>query len=419
MTIKKFRAPTVTEALAKVREELGNEAIILSTRSERKGGVFDLIGRRVVEVTAALDDKPLSNNGAGNNSRTLRSNPMIPSEAKLYPPKPPVAYKPSSIQGATGKIENSVLNDIENRINIEQVLGDIKDLKQSMKVLADTALTGEMSGLPSTLASLMTNMQSSGMEDKIVKRIIRQLLDELDGVELFDPSVVLKKAADLLVNGIGEAIPIVFAGAKPRIVVFVGPTGSGKTTTIAKLAADFMLNKEKQVGILTIDTKRVNAMGQLKAYCRILNIPLFVAYTPDELPSIMPGIMNSDITLVDTPGSGPIDEAQIIQMVEFLQKMVPQEVHLVMSVTTSLSEMNRILNNFDVLKPNRILFTKLDETDNYGPMLSFALTVKKFMSYVTFGQEIPGNFSLADPRSLIQQNLVGDNGIKKTGIPEI
>ncbi|MCD6308855.1 MAG: flagellar biosynthesis protein FlhF [Candidatus Latescibacteria bacterium] len=404
MIIKKFTAQTMTEALGKVREELGTDAIILSTRSEKQGGVFDFMGRRMVEVTAAIDDS----GGGGDSSPSsapAKPSPVSPAEAKLYPPRRPVTYEPSVRPDAgrrTGKVD---VRDLESRVDIERMFEDIGDLKRSIKVLADTALTGEMSGLPPNLAKLLAEMKDSGMDDRIAKRIVRQLLDELTGGELGDPEMIKNRAIDLLLAGMGNVSPVIFAGAKPRIVTFVGPTGSGKTTTIAKLAADFTLNMDKKLTVLTIDTKRVDAVGQLKAYCRILNVPLNIAYTPDELPSIMPVVMKSDVTLVDTPGSGPMDRPMMLEMVEFLQKLLPQEVHLVMSATTSLAEMKRIYDNFSVLKPNRILFTKLDETDCYGPLISFTVTTDNSMSYVTFGQNVPGDFAVADPRSLIGENL--------------
>jgi len=278
---------------------------------------------------------------------------------------------------------------------------DIKELKRSIRELADSALSGEMGGLPEQLAGLLHRMLDSGMDEKIAKRLTRQLLHDLSGSDLAETEIISGRASDVLMSGMGQVSPIFFAGAKPRIVAFVGPTGSGKTTTIAKLAAEFSLNQEKKVTILTIDTKRVDAVGQLKAYCRIINIPLYIAYSPDDISGIMPGIMDGDITLVDTPGSGPLDRAQMLDMIEFLQKLVPQEVHLTISITTSLWEMKRIYENFGILKPNRILFTKLDESENYGTMLSFALITKKPLSYFTFGQNVPGDFSVADPRSLM------------------
>ena len=407
MIIKKFKASTIKEALEKVREELGTDAIIINTRSDKQGGIFDFVGQRMVEVTAALDDKPVSNNGARVRSQRRNAAPIGPAEAKVHPPQRSVAYEPAIRRDYTGKPGNVDVKYIENRVHVEQLLDDINDLKRSMKVLADTALTGEMAGLPPNLASLLSAMQSSGVDDKITKRLIRQLLNDLTGSELTDPSAVRKKATDLLLSSMKEVSPIAFAGPKPRIVTFVGPTGSGKTTTIAKLASEFILNMNKTITVLTIDTKRVDAVGQLKTYCQILNIPLFIAYTPDDLSAFMQSIEKSDMTLVDTPGSGPMDKSQMIEMMEFLQKMVPQEVHLVMSVTTSYHEMNRILDNFNVLKPNRILFTKLDETDSYGPMLSCAIMAKTPMSYVTFGQNVPGNFSVADPKNLIEGKLTG------------
>lgn len=413
MIIKKFTAPTMTEALAKVREELGTDAIILNTRSEKQGGVFDFLGRRMVEVTAAFDDQQPDSEGTGRRSNRQRKVPVGPAEAKLFPPQRPVAYEAVGKPEFPKKTTNVDVKELENRVNIEKMLDDIKDLKHSLKVIADSSLTGEMAGLPPKLASLLTTLQISGMDDKIAKRVVRQLLNDLSGVELSDPRIIHKKATDLFISGMSEVVPITFAGAKPRIVAFVGPTGSGKTTTIAKLAADFTLTMDKHVSVLTIDTKRVDAVGQLKAYCRILNIPLHIAYTPDEIPSIMPGIMKSDITLVDTPGSGPMDKPQMLEMVEFLQKMLPQEVHIVMSVTTSLPEMRRIFDNFGLLKPNRILFTKLDETDCYGPMISFAILAKKPMSYVTYGQNVPGDFSQADPGKFIEQNLSMKTGVTK------
>ena len=411
----------MTEALAKVREELGSDAIILNTRSEKKGGVLDLIGRSVVEVTAAIDESPRGDThsesrageqpAASERKRDERTAPIGPREARLYPPSRAGVYEASAGSSLPRHAEPVSVKDLGSPVKMDQVIDDIKSLKQSIKELADSALTHEMDGLPVHLSTLLKRMDDSGIERKISKRLIRQLLHELNGSELSDPSVIKDRATSLLLAGFGQVNPIQLKGAKPRIVAFAGPTGSGKTTTIAKLVTEFSLTMGKKVAVLTIDTKRVDAVGQLKAYCRIINIPLFIAYSPDDIPGIMPGIMESDITLVDTPGSGPLDRAQMLEMVEFLQKLVPQEVHLTVSITTSFSEMNRIHNNFGILKPNRILFTKLDETDSYGPMLSFALVSRKPLSYVTFGQNVPGDFAVTSPQAIVETIL----DMKKAG----
>ncbi|MFC1606754.1 flagellar biosynthesis protein FlhF [Candidatus Latescibacterota bacterium] len=405
MIIKKFTAPTMTEALAKVREELGTDAIILSTRSEKKGGVLDLIGRPKVEVTAAIDDKQVESGQHEAATTATRSAPVGPREASLYPPSSSGVYDASTVSSIPKRVDETRITDLGGPVKMDQILEDIKGLKKSISDLADSALTNEMDGLPDHLDKLLKRLNASGVEEKISKRLVRQLLNDLNGAELSDPGFIKEKATALLASGVGKPTPVLFKGAKPRIVAFVGPTGSGKTTTIAKLATEFTLSSSKNVSVLTIDTKRVDAVGQLKAYCRIINIPLFIAYSPEDIPGIMPGIMESDITLVDTPGSGPMDKAQMLEMVEFLQKLVPQEVHLALSITTSFAEMNRIHNNFGMLKPNRLLFTKLDETDMYGPMLSFALAAKKHLSYATFGQNVPGDFNVVDIESIITHIL--------------
>ncbi len=388
----------MSEALAKVRAELGTDAIILKTRSNRKGGVFDFIGHSLVEVTAAVDDKTTKRHTAKHSPSETVPETIEP---VTYQPKKSPAYDLSY-----GKLaSNAQMSDLSALVDIEGIMQDIKELKNSIKVLADSSLTGEMTGLPKNLAALLTTMNSVGYNDKIAKRIIRQLLNELGGAELADRTVLLERATGLLCCGLTEVLPISFGGVKRKIVAFVGPTDTGKTTTIAKLATDFTLNMNKKVSVLTIDTKRIDAVGQLKSYCRIIKIPLHIAYTPDELPTIMPRLMGSDITLVDTPGSGPLDRKQMLDMVEFLQRLVPQEVHLTMSVTTSLGDMKQIFENFGTLKPNRVLYTKLDETDKYGTMISFAITSKKPMSYVTFGQNVPGDFSLAEPEKLVRNSL--------------
>ena len=397
----------MTEALAKVRDELGTDAIILNTRSSRKGGVFDFSGPSFVEVTAAVDDKAPGNNNMGiRKPDAAHTAPVTPYEAKLYPPVRNVSYAPPEVK-KSGDVK---VKQLHERAHIENMLEDIKELKKAIKSLADSALAGELAGLPPNLANLLLAMQSSGLDDKIAKRITRQLLTDLKGVELADYGLITDRATAVMQSGMGDVCPVIFAGAKPRIVTFVGPTGTGKTTTIAKLATDFSLNMGRKVSVLTIDTKRVDAVGQLKAYCRIIDIPLHIAYSPDDLPGIMPKLINSDVTLVDTPGVGPLDRQQMIEMVEFLQRLVPQEVHLTMSVTTSFTEMKRISENFSTLKPNRVLFTKLDETDNYGSMFSYELSTRKPMSYITFGQNVPGDFSIAEPEKLIRKML--ESGIE-------
>jgi flagellar biosynthesis protein FlhF len=350
------------------------------------------------EVTAAYDDTPKKPKISPDYTAPIH--PAERRSAGTYSPMP-AQIRP---QGDT-RINDIHVKEITERVDVEKLLDDIKDLKRSVQALADNAVASDMGGLPRHLAELLKHLLDEGFEEKIAKGLTRQLLNELTGPELNNRAVILARAIELLKKNMGDVCPIVIAGSRPRMVAFVGPTGTGKTTTIAKLATEFSLNQKKNVSVLTIDTKRIDAVGQLKSYCRIINIPLYIAYSPEELPGIMPKLMTSDIILIDTPGAGPMDKPLMLEMVEFLQRLVPQEVHLTMSVTTSLREMQRIAKHFNTLKPNRVLFTKLDETDSCGQMFSFAIMSKKPMSYVTFGQNVPGDFAPANPEALLKQSF--------------
>jgi len=396
----------MTEALAKVREELGPDAIIMGTRSTRKGGVFDLINRSEIEVTAAVDDRPTARGASGMSTPDAdRGRPMTPRDVSGGISSSRPVYQPPRNVVTPADTGGSPIKNLGQQVKIDTMMDEIRELKRSLRDLSGLASPGDMEGLPRELSTVFKRVREAGMDERIAKRFIRQLLHELNGSELTDHDRIVERGTALLLEGMGDVAPIQLRQDQPRVVTFIGPTGSGKTTTIAKLATEYALNMDKKVSVLTIDTKRVDAVGQLKAYCRIINIPLYIAYSPDEIPGIMPGIMESDLTLVDTPGSGPMDRQQMLDMVDFLQKLMPQEVHLVMSVTTSLREMQRIADNFGMLKPNRVLFTKLDETEHYGAMLSYALIAHKALSYITFGQDVPGDFAVIDPKKLIEGTL--------------
>jgi flagellar biosynthesis protein FlhF len=243
------------------------------------------------------------------------------------------------------------------------------------------------------------------LDDTIAKRLVRQLLSDLTGVEMTNPKAVVDKAKELLLPGIHGVQAVNFQGATPRKVAFIGPTGAGKTTSLAKLATDFTLNGEKKVSMLTIDSNRVDGFSQLKAYARIIDVKLHIAYTADEIPEVLPECRKDDIVLIDTPGIGPLDREGMLETAQFLEEIDPHEIHLVLSATTALPELKRAYESFSEMKPNRILFSKLDETDRYGAMLSFVLMAKQPLSYVTLGRNVPGDFSEAEPELIVQETL--------------
>lgn len=198
---------------------------------------------------------------------------------------------------------------------------------------------------------------------------------------------------------------------RPQIVFFTGPTGVGKTTTIAKIASDFKIKRRNEVAFITTDTYRIAATEQLKVYADILKVPMKIAYTPDDVSAGIEAFKDKDLILVDTVGFSHKNKEQKNNLSEFLNQ-IPQsrdaKVYLVLSTTTKYSDIKEIIDSYRELTDFNIIFTKLDETDNYGNILNARLYSGKSLSYVTMGQNVPDDISLIDVQALTK-TLLGGN----------
>jgi flagellar biosynthesis protein FlhF len=191
--------------------------------------------------------------------------------------------------------------------------------------------------------------------------------------------------------------PVAAAPGKPSTVALIGPTGVGKTTTIAKLAADFKFRKGLKVGLITIDTYRIAAVEQLKTYADIIGIPINVVLTPEELAGAVQAFGEMDVVLVDTAGRSQCDSQKMDELRAFLDAACFDEVHLVVSSTTQTTLLESIVERFGPLAHDRLILTKMDETTCRGHLLNVLLRVNKAVSYVTTGQEVPDDIEVADP----------------------
>ena len=179
-----------------------------------------------------------------------------------------------------------------------------------------------------------------------------------------------------------------------------GKGGVGKTTTIAKLAAYAKLELKQKVALLTLDTFRIAAVDQLHQYAEILQVPLHVALTVEDLRSALRFYQDRALVLIDTPGHSPKDTGMQLQLRRFLDELPEVETHLVLSATTKPRDLADIAQRFECLKPTRLIFTKLDETSTFGPLLSTLVRVKRPLSYLGTGQEVPQDLEMATSRRL-------------------
>ena len=403
MRIKKFVAANMTEALEQVKKELGPTAIILNTRTNRKGGMFDFLGKTTVEVTAAVDEKPLQSSkpAAGVETPTpldrLRDTPAFGSPSRPLSKKTDISPN-----------EEALLRSSINREKFEEITGEIKSLRSSIEHLAQWSLEGDMAGLPAELSIILKTMISRGMEPTLAKKLIWQVKSELPLVRLADRSSVVERLEEILKERLATPRPIIMGKKKPWIVALVGSTGTGKTTTIAKLASEFAVDRKKEVAVLTTDTRRVDAVGQLKSYCRIIDLPLEVAYTTDDIPGHLRNQMKADLILVDTIGTSPNNTEAIEETRLFLEKISPDETHLVVSAPTSQESLAHMAERFDILGSNRLIVTKLDEVAGWGIVISAIVSLKKTLSYVTLGQNVPGDIRQVELGEVIGEILKND-----------
>jgi flagellar biosynthesis protein FlhF len=188
-----------------------------------------------------------------------------------------------------------------------------------------------------------------------------------------------------------------------QVVALIGPTGVGKTTTIAKLAANYNLFEGKKVGLITIDTYRIAAVEHLKTYGDIINLPVEVVYTPADLNQSIANLKDCDLILIDTAGRSPHNQAMMDELQRFLAHSRIGVILLVISATTKYQDMLTIAESFSKIAFTHLVFTKLDETNSLGPIVSLAMNIKRPISYFTNGQNVPDDIEVARPNKLISQ----------------
>jgi len=385
MNLKTFQGSTMAEALQRVKREFGRDAVILSTRTIARSGALGLGGKSCVEITAAPDTTaiPRALQGA---SVSLRS---ASTGGQRTAPQ-----KSGNFQSPTSSGTDHVLFS---------AVGELKGLVQSL--VAQTQKT-RVSQLPNNLHRIYHDLIERAFAEDLALQLVEQVQSLLGGANAGASENVREKLARLVVPMLPVAGPIQLRRkGSPTIVALVGPTGSGKTTTIAKLAAGAVLRDRTSVGLITIDTYRIGAVDQLKTYAQIMDIPLEVVCAPDELPDALARLGDRQLVLIDTAGRGQRDTAKIDDLRRFFAAAPPDEVHVVLSAGCSERILSEVVDRFKPVGVNRVLFTKLDEAVGLGIILAAAKRANASLSYVTTGQDVPSDIAVADAAALAKMML--------------
>ncbi len=372
----------------KIKMDLGPDAVILHSRTFKRGGIFGFFGKEHVEVLAAVDtpERPFTLRPAAAPEPSVK----VP-EAVRVPSKPvePMIEMAATIPVASRAPENADLAEIREAVGeVKQILSTVKTQLEAPRPTGGTAW-------PEKLQPIYERMVASELDAALVQVLMGQLVAEDDvekGVRALETTIT-----EWLQGG-GPIQPS--KGNGPKIVALVGPTGVGKTTTIAKLAANFRLLAQKDVGLITIDTYRVAAVEQLRTYGDIIGIPVEVVLTPSALKQALDRFQNKDLVLIDTAGRSPTNRMHLNELKGFLDFPHPKEVHLVLSATTNRANLQKVVEAFDPVGIDRLAFTKIDESVAFGGLISTAHALGKPLSYLTTGQSVPDDIREAEPQAI-------------------
>jgi len=437
MLVKTFQAPSMAEALRMVKAELGPDAMILSTKKETTDGVLGMFSKQAYRVTAAIDPNHRPSPPASA-PIVKREAPVRELTAKEEMENSMLAPLARELKGLRDMVDALARREEESRvagkttrvteapeptgsgINISNIpRADLDHIKQLL--LATLAKSREGSDTPDQAAQEPAASESSNE----TKTSDKQLTTEQSpfAQELADSGIASARIGTILdtirmlphqnnsttdKRRLGEAFGhlITFAGTlklkpnAPRVIALVGPTGVGKTTTTAKLAAMHALNQGNQVALITMDIFRVGAVEQLKTYSRIMGIPLEVASTPRELEKAFEKHAACDLIFIDTAGRSHKDKEKLDEMRKFLEHKIPIDIYLCLSATTKDRELEEILHRFSIFQISKLVFTKIDECESFGNIVNLLMKDTLPIAYFTTGQRVPEDIEVATPEKL-------------------
>lgn len=441
MIVKKFQAPTEMEAIIKAREELGSTAVVLNIKSIKQRGLARLFKKDAVEVTAALEEKDIVD-GINKNKPVFDNNAASGQEAK-----PERMINQSMVSGGTSSTINLIADDntaVSSASAIEQKLDSLHNLLQNQgslnsdmpssgsqgKTVAASTYTKRMSDIKEDISGAAgENKQVKERENanyKFLQLIYKNLIDnEVDS--RFADEIIgeiensLKKESNLdsilaavyqkIILKLGKPKTIEMSD-KAKVIFFIGPTGVGKTTTIAKIASSFKIEKEARVAFITADTYRIAAVEQLNTYASIIDCPVSVVYSVEDMNKSLSEYKDYDLILVDTAGRSHKATEQMDELKAFIEEVAQRadefdfECYLTLSLTTKYKDLKSIADKYDDVDW-AVIFTKLDETCSVGNILNIRMLTDRPLSYTTSGQNVPDDIEVINEQGVARQLLGG------------
>ena len=403
MIIKKFQGKTEEEATVLAKKELGSTAVIMNVRTVKSKGLKALFKKPVVEVTAALEDEP---------------------DRSTYKPILPTATVRRTVQSVKTELPEETVKEVkyeepapvsresrkESKESLEEKLNSIHSLIEQQ--LSREVMEGDFEEDSDEQMAFFKLIYNTLIDNEVDEKYANEIIDELgkikktgSGIDIFLANIYQK-----MILQFGQPSTVTPADEGAKLVFFIGPTGVGKTTTIAKIASKLNVDDKKKVALLTTDTYRIAAAEQLRTYANILDAPFRVIYTEDEVKGALDEFKDFDYILVDTAGHSHHNEAQKNAMKQFLHcvdGVIEKEVYLVVSATTKYRDLLSIADAYSEMTDYKLIFTKLDETTTLGNLFNLKKHTGAQMSYITCGQNVPDDIEQFSPQNTVKQLLGG------------
>lgn len=398
MIIKKFIAKTEKEAVENAKKELGEGVVVMNVKPVKSKGLFAFLKAPMVEVTVALEEESEKYTAAVSAiNSVIASTQTAPAPAPA--PEPPekrdtnsaIEEKLDSLQSLLEQQLQKPEEEKEKKEEKEEPPKEETESDKFMRLLHDTMLENEV-------------------DEKYAQEIIEEI--ELLNKPNLPLDYALANIYQKMILKFGKPSGIEPAANGIKVVFFIGPTGVGKTTTIAKIASKFRVDEKKKVALLTADTYRIAAAEQLRTYANILEVPFRVIYTVEEINKALEDFRDYDYIMIDTAGHSHQNVTQkdnMCNIIHSVDEKVEKEVHLVLSATTKYRDLISIADSYKEIADYKLIFTKLDETTTLGNLLNLRLYTGASLSYVTYGQNVPDDIEDFNPQKTVKRLLGGKN----------
>ncbi|MCA9472422.1 MAG: flagellar biosynthesis protein FlhF [Nitrospirales bacterium] len=425
MKLKRFEALTLQGALESVKAELGPDAVIVSTRRVNKGGgLFGLLSQPVVEVTAAVDRQT---------KKKQTETTILERIARSHEAADPTPVEVSSQVDAVSEtprgdsfhdqlrmatmldpfteqltaVREELKRLREERNDPESVVRPLRQELEGLRIIVGEALGDRMrkqvDALPGNLTSDYEALVSQGVQPQLAHELLRSVVETLGTAGIKDRVIVEEMLQERIEQAISTSGSFLPTNGLQKIVMLVGPTGVGKTTTVAKLASlATQVERPRKTVLITLDTYRIAAVEQLRVFAKILKLPLEVAMSPRDLCSCIARHPEAELILIDTAGRSPRDRTGQEELKVIAEQQLKIETHLVLAAPTTESVLHDVIQQYRSIPIHRLLFTKLDEITHYGKLFNLLHYTGLPLSYVSMGQRVPEDLELASSRRVVE-----------------